>query len=66
MEIETVPRTTMNKDSITYRLLRGYLIGFALAGSLIALPQVGTIAQLFLGLAAGVVGWTWYKEKRRE
>ena len=56
----------MNKDSITYRLLRGYLIGFALAGSLIALPQVGTIAQLFLGLAAGVVGWTWYKEKRRE
>mgnify|MGYP003654142735 CR=1 FL=1 len=53
----------MNKNSLTYRFLRGYLIGFAIAGILIALPQVGTVAQLFLGLAAGVVGWTWLKNK---
>ena len=41
--------------------MRGYLIGFAIAGALYILPQVGTIAQVFLGMSAGVVGWTYVK-----
>ena len=56
----------MNKDSLTYRFLRGYLIGFAIAGSLYILPAVHTVAQLALGVAIGIVGATWLKEKKRE
>jgi len=56
----------MNKDSLTYRFFRGYLLGFMLAGSLFILPQVGVIPQFLLGLSIGVVGWSWYKEKIRE
>ena len=55
----------MNKDSLTYRFLRGYLLGFATAGSLYILPAVHTAAQFLLGVSIGVVGWAWLKEKKR-
>jgi hypothetical protein len=47
----------MNKNSLTYRFLRGYLIGFAIAGTVYILPQVHEFMQLLLGLSIGVVGW---------
>ena len=61
VEVETCARAMMNKNSLTYRFLRGYAIGFAIAGSLYILPQVATIAQLFLGISLGTLGWTWLK-----
>ena len=54
----------MDKNSLTYRFLKGYMIGFAIAGGLYILPAVGTMAQLLLGVAIGVVGWTWLKNLR--
>lgn len=51
----------MNKNSLTYRFLRGYLIGFAVAGTLYILPEVGMLAQLVLGISIGTVGWVWLK-----
>tara|TARA_R100000008_G_C3531691_1_gene139643 strand:+ start:512 stop:691 length:180 start_codon:yes stop_codon:yes gene_type:complete len=53
----------MNKNSLTYRFLRGYAIGFAIAGTLHILPQTHAIAQLFLGISLGTLGWVWLKNK---
>ena len=60
MEIEKDWRV-MNKNSLVYRFLRGYMIGFAIAGSIYILPAVGTLAQLLLGISIGAVSWTWLK-----
>jgi len=49
----------MNKNSLTYRFLRGYLIGFAIVSMYHILPQVGAIPQLLLGVSIGALGWTW-------
>ena len=56
----------MNKNSLTYRFLRGYAIGFAIAGTLHILPQTHAIAQLLLGVSLGTLGYVWYKERFRE
>ncbi len=60
MEIEK-DRRVMNKNSITYRFSRGYLIGFAIAGTLYILPMVSSVAQVVLGISMGIVSWTWLK-----
>ena len=54
----------MDKNSLTYRFLKGYMLGFAIAGGLYLLPAVGTIAQLLLGVSVGIVSWTWLKNMR--
>jgi hypothetical protein len=56
----------MDKNSLTYRFLRGYLIGFGIAGAWYILPSVGFFMQALLGLSLGVVGIAWWKEYRRE
>ena len=60
MELEK-DRRAMNKNSLTYRFLRGYMIGFAIAGTLYMLPLVNPLAQLALGISISVVSWTWLK-----
>ena len=53
----------MNKNSLTYRFLRGYAIGVALAGTLYILPHIGTLFQLLFGVSIGILAHRWYKEK---
>jgi hypothetical protein len=54
----------MDKNSLVYKLCRGYAIGFCLTGAYLILPAVGMWAQLGLGLSTGLLGYTWWKDRQ--
>jgi len=53
----------MNTEHWLYRLSRAYLIGVGIGGAILSLTLLPPLLQGATGLAAGIVGWTWYKNR---
>ncbi len=51
----------MNTEHWLYRLSRAYLIGVGIGGAMVSLTMMPMLANVGVGFAAGIVGWTWYK-----
>jgi hypothetical protein len=54
-----------NLNSYLVRGSKGFLYGYGVMASYFLLIHSSSIVQLLLGVAVGVTGWDWYKNRQK-